>query len=221
MIASERGLSDQGVLGDFGSGRTVGQLLKAVVGPLDNDVGAARMTLVLSLTDGSFLSCNGGFPSGAWNFWTKKGLVSGGLYDSHVGKWPGGFYKQEVTLVIFPYKVEVKGCGREGWATRCSSPATAELAAPGGGVSATDLRGTCPLAGPNSSLWPGGTSEGLAADTPPFSGPPRLQALLHPTLRTPRERLPAPVHWGGGHPQVQQDLRAWLHPVLQRRQALR
>uniref|UniRef100_A0AAA9S3F8 Cathepsin B n=1 Tax=Bos taurus TaxID=9913 RepID=A0AAA9S3F8_BOVIN len=30
-------------------------------------------------------SCNGGFPSGAWNFWTKKGLVSGGLYNSHVG----------------------------------------------------------------------------------------------------------------------------------------
>uniref|UniRef100_A0ABI0NU15 Cathepsin B n=1 Tax=Bos taurus TaxID=9913 RepID=A0ABI0NU15_BOVIN len=29
--------------------------------------------------------CNGGFPSGAWNFWTKKGLVSGGLYNSHVG----------------------------------------------------------------------------------------------------------------------------------------
>uniref|UniRef100_G3SZW4 Cathepsin B n=1 Tax=Loxodonta africana TaxID=9785 RepID=G3SZW4_LOXAF len=27
--------------------------------------------------------CNGGFPAGAWNFWTKKGLVSGGLYDSH------------------------------------------------------------------------------------------------------------------------------------------
>ncbi|KAF6306035.1 cathepsin B [Rhinolophus ferrumequinum] len=32
--------------------------------------------------------CNGGFPSGAWNFWTKKGLVSGGLYDSHVGCRP-------------------------------------------------------------------------------------------------------------------------------------
>ncbi|XP_023608826.1 cathepsin B, partial [Myotis lucifugus] len=32
--------------------------------------------------------CNGGFPSGAWNFWTKKGLVSGGLYDSHVGEFP-------------------------------------------------------------------------------------------------------------------------------------
>ncbi|XP_015425929.1 PREDICTED: cathepsin B-like [Myotis davidii] len=32
--------------------------------------------------------CHGGFPSGAWNFWTKKGLVSGGLYDSHVGCRP-------------------------------------------------------------------------------------------------------------------------------------
>uniref|UniRef100_A0ABI7WSH5 Cathepsin B n=1 Tax=Felis catus TaxID=9685 RepID=A0ABI7WSH5_FELCA len=29
--------------------------------------------------------CNGGFPAEAWNFWTKQGLVSGGLYDSHVG----------------------------------------------------------------------------------------------------------------------------------------
>lgn len=54
------------------------------------------------LMSGSFLSCNGGFPSGAWNFWTKKGLVSGGLYDSHVGEClplnpiqPDGFYKQE------------------------------------------------------------------------------------------------------------------------------
>ncbi|XP_026639021.1 cathepsin B isoform X2 [Microtus ochrogaster] len=32
--------------------------------------------------------CNGGYPSGAWNFWTKKGLVSGGLYNSHVGCLP-------------------------------------------------------------------------------------------------------------------------------------
>lgn len=30
--------------------------------------------------------CNGGYPSGAWRFWTERGLVSGGLYDSHVGK---------------------------------------------------------------------------------------------------------------------------------------
>lgn len=32
--------------------------------------------------------CNGGYPAGAWNFWTRKGLVSGGLYDSHVGCRP-------------------------------------------------------------------------------------------------------------------------------------
>uniref|UniRef100_A0A9L0J6S5 Cathepsin B n=1 Tax=Equus asinus TaxID=9793 RepID=A0A9L0J6S5_EQUAS len=34
---------------------------------------------------GSLVCCNGGFPAEAWNFWTKQGLVSGGLYDSHVG----------------------------------------------------------------------------------------------------------------------------------------
>ncbi|XP_005373887.1 PREDICTED: cathepsin B [Chinchilla lanigera] len=32
--------------------------------------------------------CNGGYPSEAWEYWTKKGLVSGGLYDSHVGCRP-------------------------------------------------------------------------------------------------------------------------------------
>lgn len=31
-------------------------------------------------------SCNGGYPSGAWKYWTEKGLVSGGLYDSHIGE---------------------------------------------------------------------------------------------------------------------------------------
>lgn len=30
--------------------------------------------------------CLGGFPSSAWEFWTKKGLVTGGLYGSKVGK---------------------------------------------------------------------------------------------------------------------------------------
>ncbi|KAF5919298.1 hypothetical protein HPG69_002608 [Diceros bicornis minor] len=30
----------------------------------------------------------GGFPSGACNSWTKKGSVSGGFYDSHVGCRP-------------------------------------------------------------------------------------------------------------------------------------
>lgn len=30
-------------------------------------------------------SCFGGFPTVAWEFWTKKGLVTGGLYGSKVG----------------------------------------------------------------------------------------------------------------------------------------
>lgn len=34
------------------------------------------------------LRCNGGYPSAAWDFWTKEGLVSGGLFDSHVGCRP-------------------------------------------------------------------------------------------------------------------------------------
>uniref|UniRef100_A0A8B9QTA6 Cathepsin B n=1 Tax=Anas platyrhynchos TaxID=8839 RepID=A0A8B9QTA6_ANAPL len=36
----------------------------------------------------SFHRCNGGYPSGAWRYWTERGLVSGGLYDSHVGCRP-------------------------------------------------------------------------------------------------------------------------------------
>ena len=31
-------------------------------------------------------SCFGGFPSAAWEFWAKKGLVTGGLYGSKVGE---------------------------------------------------------------------------------------------------------------------------------------
>lgn len=34
------------------------------------------------------MGCNGGYPGGAWNYWTERGLVSGGLYDSHVGCRP-------------------------------------------------------------------------------------------------------------------------------------
>lgn len=30
--------------------------------------------------------CFGGYPSSAWEFWTKKGLVTGGLYGSNVGE---------------------------------------------------------------------------------------------------------------------------------------
>lgn len=30
--------------------------------------------------------CNGGYPSAAWDFWTKEGLVTGGLFNSHIGE---------------------------------------------------------------------------------------------------------------------------------------
>lgn len=32
-------------------------------------------------------SCFGGFPSAAWEFWTNKGLVTGGLFNSKVGEF--------------------------------------------------------------------------------------------------------------------------------------
>ncbi|XP_072906430.1 cathepsin B-like [Hemitrygon akajei] len=32
--------------------------------------------------------CNGGYPSEAWKYWTQKGLVTGGLYNSHTGCRP-------------------------------------------------------------------------------------------------------------------------------------
>ncbi|XP_061056751.1 cathepsin B isoform X2 [Eubalaena glacialis] len=59
--------------------------------------------------------CNGGFPSGAWNFWTKHGLVSGGLYNSHVGCRP---------YSIPPCEHHVNGsrppCTGEGDTPKCS-----------------------------------------------------------------------------------------------------
>ncbi|TKC35595.1 hypothetical protein EI555_012460 [Monodon monoceros] len=59
--------------------------------------------------------CNGGFPAGAWNFWTKQGLVSGGLYNSHVGCRP---------YSIPPCEHHVNGsrppCTGEGDTPKCS-----------------------------------------------------------------------------------------------------
>uniref|UniRef100_A0A8D2ZVY7 Cathepsin B n=1 Tax=Scophthalmus maximus TaxID=52904 RepID=A0A8D2ZVY7_SCOMX len=43
---------------------------------------------LLSCCDACGMGCNGGYPSSAWDFWTTDGLVSGGLYDSHVGCRP-------------------------------------------------------------------------------------------------------------------------------------
>uniref|UniRef100_A0A8C2SPQ5 Cathepsin B n=2 Tax=Coturnix japonica TaxID=93934 RepID=A0A8C2SPQ5_COTJA len=62
------------------------------------------------------MGCNGGYPSGAWRYWTERGLVSGGLYDSHVGCRP---------YTIPPCEHHVNGsrppCTGEGGETpRCS-----------------------------------------------------------------------------------------------------
>ncbi|KAM9366463.1 cathepsin B isoform 1-T3 [Symphorus nematophorus] len=43
---------------------------------------------LLTCCESCGMGCNGGYPSAAWDFWTKEGLVSGGLYDSHVGCRP-------------------------------------------------------------------------------------------------------------------------------------
>lgn len=64
---------------------------------------------------GCLFSCNGGYPAGAWNFWTRKGLVSGGLYESHVGCRP---------YSIPPCEHHVNGsrppCTGEGDTPKCS-----------------------------------------------------------------------------------------------------
>lgn len=43
---------------------------------------------LLTCCDSCGMGCNGGYPSAAWDFWTSEGLVSGGLYDSHIGCRP-------------------------------------------------------------------------------------------------------------------------------------
>ncbi|GFR11784.1 cathepsin B [Trichonephila clavata] len=35
-----------------------------------------------------FFRCNGGYPGSAWQFWVYEGIVTGGLYNSHVGCQP-------------------------------------------------------------------------------------------------------------------------------------
>ncbi|KAM7395421.1 hypothetical protein PAMA_006938 [Pampus argenteus] len=43
---------------------------------------------LLSCCHGCGMGCFGGYPSAAWQFWVKNGLVTGGLYDSKVGCRP-------------------------------------------------------------------------------------------------------------------------------------
>uniref|UniRef100_A0AAY4D2W0 Cathepsin B n=1 Tax=Denticeps clupeoides TaxID=299321 RepID=A0AAY4D2W0_9TELE len=43
---------------------------------------------LLTCCESCGMGCNGGYPSAAWNFWNEEGLVSGGLYQSHIGCRP-------------------------------------------------------------------------------------------------------------------------------------
>uniref|UniRef100_A0A7N6B4Q2 Cathepsin B n=1 Tax=Anabas testudineus TaxID=64144 RepID=A0A7N6B4Q2_ANATE len=43
---------------------------------------------LLTCCDSCGMGCNGGYPSAAWDFWMKQGLVTGGLYNSHIGCRP-------------------------------------------------------------------------------------------------------------------------------------
>uniref|UniRef100_A0A3Q2PZJ3 Cathepsin B n=1 Tax=Fundulus heteroclitus TaxID=8078 RepID=A0A3Q2PZJ3_FUNHE len=43
---------------------------------------------LLTCCDSCGMGCNGGYPANAWEFWTEQGLVTGGLYNSHIGCRP-------------------------------------------------------------------------------------------------------------------------------------
>ncbi|NXE41719.1 CATB protein, partial [Ptilorrhoa leucosticta] len=60
------------------------------------------------------MGCNGGYPSGAWRYWTERGLVSGGLYDSHVGCRPYSIppcehHFQTCPIIISPCRTPSSG----------------------------------------------------------------------------------------------------------------
>uniref|UniRef100_A0A8C5A8E3 Cathepsin B n=1 Tax=Gadus morhua TaxID=8049 RepID=A0A8C5A8E3_GADMO len=62
------------------------------------------------------MGCNGGYPSAAWSFWAHEGLVSGGLYESHMGCRP---------YTIAPCEHHVNGSrppctGEEGKTPKCA-----------------------------------------------------------------------------------------------------
>ncbi|XP_054718806.1 cathepsin B-like [Uloborus diversus] len=43
---------------------------------------------LLSCCSSCGMGCNGGFPGSAWEYWVEKGIVTGGLYNSHKGCQP-------------------------------------------------------------------------------------------------------------------------------------
>nr|BAG53460.1 unnamed protein product [Homo sapiens] len=87
------------------------------LGHLGSTQWSGELVVLLSevFITGCLFSCNGGYPAEAWNFWTRKGLVSGGLYESHVGCRP---------YSIPPCEHHVNGsrppCTGEGDTPKCS-----------------------------------------------------------------------------------------------------
>jgi len=69
---------------------------------------------LLSCCDECGMGCDGGYPSAAWTFWKKQGLVTGGLYNSTVGCRP---------YTIAPCEHHVNGtrppCSGEGETPKC------------------------------------------------------------------------------------------------------
>lgn len=58
-----------------------------------------------------FSRCFGGYPSSAWDYWTKTGLVTGGLYDSKVGTCePESMQLQYLSVCALKLSVCLTGC---------------------------------------------------------------------------------------------------------------
>eukprot|EP00128_Syssomonas_multiformis_P010099 Colp12_sorted_trinity150504_noHs@8131 len=55
-------------------------------GKIQVDISAQELLSCCGLTCG--MGCNGGYPSGAWRYFAKSGLVTGGLYNSDDGCQP-------------------------------------------------------------------------------------------------------------------------------------
>ncbi|XP_041830948.1 cathepsin B-like [Melanotaenia boesemani] len=82
-------IRDQGSCGScwaFGAAEAISdRLCIQTSGKISLEISAEDL---LSCCDDCGFGCSGGFPSAAWEYWTKTGLVTGGLYDSKVGCRP-------------------------------------------------------------------------------------------------------------------------------------